>query len=300
MRYSLSLDHVAEGSGGGGIAKEILCQGITLPSLHIYAIENVRISAVKARFLIFVIFAAIAAAQTPVVVVELFTSEGCSSCPPADQVLSRLETPRYGNAGRSKDVVMIAPGVEVIALGEHVDYWDQLGWKDRFSSPLFSARQQDYGKAFHLESVYTPQIVVNGGKEVLGSDTRAVQDAIRTAAKDPHAEVAISMTSPEMVSFRVAKLPPGSHEADILLGVTESGLMTPVLGGENSGRQLRHAGVVRSLTSVGRLDPKKPGEYTATAQLNLRSDWNRSNLRLVLFVQDRTTRRILGAASVKP
>jgi len=255
---------------------------------------------VKARFLIFVIFAAIAAAQTPVVVVELFTSEGCSSCPPADQVLSRLETPRYGNAGRSKDVVMIAPGVEVIALGEHVDYWDQLGWKDRFSSPLFSARQQDYGKAFHLESVYTPQIVVNGGKEVLGSDTRAVQDAIRTAAKDPHAEVAISMTSPEMVSFRVAKLPPGSHEADILLGVTESGLMTPVLGGENSGRQLRHAGVVRSLTSVGRLDPKKPGEYTATAQLNLRADWNRSNLKLVLFVQDRTTRRILGAASVKP
>ena len=144
------------------------------------------------------------------------------------------------------------------------------------------------------------EIVVNGGKEVLGSDSRAVQEAIRTAAKEPHAEVAIAMTSPEMVSFRVAKLPPGSHEADILLGVTESGLMTPVLGGENSGHQLRHAGVVRSLTSVGRLDPKKPGEYTATAQLNLRADWNRSNLKLVLFVQDRNTRRILGAASVKP
>jgi len=269
-------------------------------ALHIRAAISVRISAVKARILIFTIFGAIAEAQTPAVVVELFTSEGCSSCPPADQVLSRLETPRYGNAGRSKDVVMIAPGVEVIALGEHVDYWDQLGWKDRFSSPLFSARQQDYGKAFRLESVYTPQIVVNGGKEVLGSDSRAVQEAIRAAAKEPHAEVAISMTSPQTVSFRVAKLPPGSHEADILLGVAESGLMTPVLGGENSGHQLRHAGVVRSLTSVGRLDPKRPGEYTATAQLNLRPDWNRSNLKLVLFVQDRTTRRILGAASVKP
>jgi len=250
--------------------------------------------------LIFAIFGAAAAAQTPVVVVELFTSEGCSSCPPADQVLARLETPRYGNAGRSKDVVTIAPGVEVIALGEHVDYWDQLGWKDRFSSPLFSARQQDYGKAFHLESVYTPQIVVNGAKEVLGSDSRAVQEAIRSAAKEPQAEVSISMTSPQTVSFRVAKLPPGSHDADILLGVAESGLVTPVLGGENSGHQLRHAGVVRSLTSVGRLDPKRPGEYTATAQLNLRADWNRSNLKLVLFVQDRTTRRILGAASVKP
>jgi hypothetical protein len=195
---------------------------------------------------------------------------------------------------------MVAPGVEVIALGEHVDYWDELGWKDRFSSPLFSARQQDYGKAFHLESVYTPQIVVNGQTEVLGSDSRAVQDAIGKAAREPRAQVAIAMTSAQTVSFSVSKLPPGSHEADILLGVTENGLVTPVYGGENSGRELRHAAVVRSLSSVGRLDPKRPGEYSAAAQLNLRPDWVRGNLRLVLFVQDRTTRRILGAASVKP
>ena len=97
------------------------------------------------RILIFALVAAAAPAQT--VVVELFTSEGCSSCPPADQVLSRLEFPRFGNAGRSKQVVMVDPGVEVIALGEHVDYWDQLGWKDKFSSPLFSARQQDLSRA---------------------------------------------------------------------------------------------------------------------------------------------------------
>jgi len=250
------------------------------------------------RILILVLMAAIAPAQT--VVVELFTSEGCSSCPPADQILSRLELPRYGNAGRFKQVVKVAPGVEVIALGEHVDYWDNLGWKDRFSSPLFSARQQDYGKAFHLESVYTPQMVVNGQKEVLGSDARAVQDAIGKAAKEPQAEVAISMTSAQTVSFRVAKLPPGSHDAEILLAVTESGLVTPVLGGENGGRELRHAAVVRSLSSLGRLDSKRPGEYSAVAQLNLRQDWVRSNLKLVLFIQDRTTRHILGAASVRP
>src|ERR1035438_10154503 len=98
-------------------------------------------------FGLFLLFAASVAAQprTPVVV-ELFTSEGCSSCPPADSLLARLE--QYQPYA----------GIEVIALGEHVDYWDQLGWRDRFSSPLFSARQQDYGRAFHLESVYTPEI----------------------------------------------------------------------------------------------------------------------------------------------
>jgi hypothetical protein len=254
------------------------------------------------RVLIFGLLGAAATRVMPAqtVVVELFTSEGCSSCPPADQVLSRLESPRYGNAGKSKQVVMVTPGVEVIALGEHVDYWDQLGWKDRFSSPLFSARQQDYGRAFHLESVYTPEMIVNGQKEVLGSDSRAVQEAINKAAKEPRAQVTIAMTSAQTVSFSVSKLPPGSHEAEVLLGVTESGLVTPVLGGENSGRQLRHAAVVRSLTSLGRLDPRSPGEYSGVAQLNLRQDWNRANVKLVLFVQDRVTQHILGAASVRP
>jgi len=98
----------------------------------------------------------------------------------------------------------------------------------------------------------------------------------------------------------VSKLPPGSHDADILLGVTEDGLVTSVFGGENNGRQLRHAAVVRTLSSLGRLDPQRPGEYSATAQLNLRPDWNRANLKLVLFVQDRVNRHILGAASVRP
>jgi len=195
---------------------------------------------------------------------------------------------------------MVAPGVEVIALGEHVDYWDELGWKDRFSSPLFSARQQDYGKAFHLENVYTPQMVVNGQKEVLGSDSRAVQDAISKAAREPLAQVSIAMTSAQTVSFSVSRLPAGSHEAELLLAVTEGGLATRVLNGENGGRELRHAAVVRSISSLGRLDPKRPGEYSAVAQINLRPDWNRGNLKLVLFVQDRVTRHILGAASVRP
>ena len=276
--------------------------------LHTCVLKSVKITTVTARILIFGLLGAavtpVAPAQT--VVVELFTSEGCSSCPPADQVLSRLDSssnvsPRNPAIIRGKQGPFSMPvGVEVIALGEHVDYWDQLGWKDRFSSPLFSARQQDYGRAFHLESVYTPEMVVNGQKEVLGSDSRAVQEAFNKAAREPRAQVAIAMTSPQTVSFSVSKLQPESHEAEILLGVTESGLVTPVFGGENSGRELRHAAVVRSLTSLGRLDPRRPGEYSGVARLNLRQDWNRANLKLVLFVQDRVTRRILGAASVRP
>ena len=119
-------------------------------------------------------------------------------------------------------------------------------------------------------------------------------------AREPRADVSISMTSPENIAFRVSKLPPGTHDADILLGVTEGGLVTPVRGGENNGHALRHTAVVRSLTRVGRVDARQPGEFSATAQLYLKDQWNRTNVKLVLIVQDRTTRRILGAASVKP
>ncbi len=242
--------------------------------------------------------AASAFAQTPVpVLVELFTSEGCSSCPPADDVLIRLDSPTAGRSGKQR--APLPPGVEVITLGEHVDYWDQLGWKDRFSSPLFSARQQDYGQAFRVADVYTPQVVVNGEIQVLGSDMRAVQDAIRKAAADARADVKIALASNQTVSIRVGKLPPGSHQAEILLAIAESGVDTGVTGGENTGRILHHASVVRTLTSLGRLDPKRPGEYTADARISLRAEWNQQNVKIVVFVQDRTTKRILGAASLK-
>ena len=136
-------------------------------------------------------------AQTTVVV-ELFTSEGCSSCPPADQVLSRLESPRNPAIVRGKQASISVPrGVEVIALGEHVDYWDQLGWKDKFSSPLFRHASRITERRFISKASTLPQIVVNGQKEVLGSDSRAVQDAIGKAAKEPQAQVTIAMTSPQ-------------------------------------------------------------------------------------------------------
>lgn len=110
-------------------------------------------------------------------IVELFTSEGCSSCPLADQLLSRLEKEQP------------AAGVEIIALGEHVDYWNRLGWEDPYSSPQFSRRQMQYAQAFRIEAAYTPQLVIDGRVELLGSDARRAPIAIIAAARTPKAGV---------------------------------------------------------------------------------------------------------------
>jgi hypothetical protein len=235
-----------------------------------------------------VVLAGVAAAQNRApVLVELFTSEACSSCPPADAVLARLE--------RDQPIT----GVEVIALGEHVDYWNQTGWRDRFSSPLFSTRQQDYGQALRLTNIYTPQIVVNGREEAVGSDENAVRRAIRSAAQGPAAVVGLRMSGWDTASFQVRGLPQGVRSAEILLAITESGIESWISSGENNGRRLRHSPVVRSLTSLGKLDSQKDGAYSAEARINLRSQWNRQNLKLVLFVQDRANRRILGSAAAR-
>ncbi|MGH9591846.1 MAG: DUF1223 domain-containing protein, partial [Bryobacteraceae bacterium] len=151
------------------------------------------------RIIFLFLIATAAFAQTLVpVVVELFTSEGCSSCPPADNLLARLDSPTAGRGGKQR--ASLPSGVEIIALGEHVDYWDQLGWKDRFPSPLFSARQQEYGQAFKIASIYTPQVVVNGEIQVLGSDMRAIQEAIRKASADVRADVKMALASAQTVS----------------------------------------------------------------------------------------------------
>src|SRR5260370_22709848 len=146
--------------------------------------EEVRMRSVA--LLVLLPAALFAQARIPVVV-ELFTSEGCSSCPPADSLLAQMEQRQP------------VAGVEIIPLSEHVDYWDSLGWKDRFSSPLLSARQEEYGRLFRVDSVYTPQVVVNGQAQALGSDGDAVQEAIRAVAQGPRANVEISYTNGDKV-----------------------------------------------------------------------------------------------------
>jgi hypothetical protein len=221
------------------------------------------------------------------VVVELFTSEGCSSCPPADELLSQL------------DRLQPIPGAEVIALGEHVDYWDQLGWKDRFSSPMYTSRQQEYGRRFGMASVYTPQMVVNGQAELVGSDGRRAQSEITRAAQGPKARVELAMSGGDVLNVKVENLPPGTRDADMLLAVTETGIESNPNRGENRGHRLQHTGVVRSMTNLGRLEIGKTGGYSAEALLNLKPEWRRENLKVVLFVQDRGNRKILGAAALK-
>ncbi|MBS1789861.1 MAG: DUF1223 domain-containing protein [Acidobacteria bacterium] len=223
------------------------------------------------------------------VIVELFTSEGCSSCPPADKVLAELESAQP------------VAGAEIIAMSEHVDYWNYIGWSDPFSSEAFSARQQAYAPVFRNDGVYTPQMVVDGQAEFVGSNTDKAKTAIARAAKLPKGLVSIQ---PERgaqtlkLKINVAKLPAvsGSDFADVLLAITETNLSSQVVRGENSGRRLVHTAVVREMRSLGRMDnPNGAFETTTTAML--KRDWKLSDVRVVVFVQEHTNKRILAAGS---
>jgi hypothetical protein len=182
------------------------------------------------------------------VIVELFTSEGCSSCPPADEVLARLE--------RTQPV----EGAEIIALGEHVDYWNYIGWSDPFSSPVFSQRQGAYAEAFGRDGNYTPQMVVDGRAEFVGSNWNKAVAAIANAARAPKADVQISparkASGAISLQVRASNLPAvtASDTVDLLLAITESDLSSNVTRGENTGRRLNHRTVVRYLRSRAKIN----------------------------------------------
>lgn len=231
-----------------------------------------------------VIIAAEGNGRTPVIV-ELFTSEGCSDCPPADTLLGRL--------AQSQPIA----GAQLIALEEHVDYWDRLGWKDPFSAAVFTARQEQYARVFNQDSSYTPEMVVNGQAGFVGSDASRAQREIVRAMQGPRASVSLTRRDPNTLSVRVTNLP--AHEtADVLAIIAEDNLTIDVRRGENSGRQLTHWSVVRSLVSLGRFEPKKADTFEAEAKLSLAPEWKRENLHVVVLVQGRNTLRILGAATL--
>ena len=207
------------------------------------------------------------------VLVELFTSEGCSSCPPADAVLARLH--------REQPV----PGVQLIVLSEHVDYWNSLGWKDPFSAALFSDRQGQYSG-----HIYTPQAVVDGRADVLGSDERAIVRAVAAAGREPHGTLRLTAT-PSGVRIAVTGLS-GHSDAEVMVAVVEDGLVSRVERGENAGRTLAHTAVVRALQRGGTI-PAAADRWTNEVPVSLNGSWRRP--RVVAFVQDARSRRILAA-----
>lgn len=227
-------------------------------------------------------------APTPVLV-ELFTSEGCSSCPPADRLLRAIEAQK-------------TPGAEIIVMSEHVDYWDYLGWRDPFSSAQFSKRQQDYGRVFARDGVYTPQMVVNGRAEFVGNDGKLAFREITKAVGRPAASVrigTIEISSTERtqpvatVQLIVEDLPQSTLKGDLelMVAVTETGLHSKPRTGENSGTALEHTGVVRTLIKAGRAM-----EPTMEVRIPLDPSWNRHALRIVAFVQAKKSRIVWGAA----
>ena len=217
------------------------------------------------------------------VVVELFTSEGCSSCPPADELLGHLRQD------------LSAKNIQIIPLGFHVDYWNSLGWKDRFSSASFSQRQEQYAKSLKVDGPYTPQMVVDGTAEFVGNSAAQAQRAISQAASQPElAAVEISAVNPDKLAIQV-KAAGSANAANVMLAITEDNLTTNVGSGENGGRTLHHAAVVRELRQLGQL---QNGSFQASVPLKIEKDWKREDLRAVVFVQEGSGGKIQGAASV--
>lgn len=217
-------------------------------------------------------------ARAPVVL-ELFSSEGCSSCPSADTVLAQLDT-----AGA-------VDGQPLVALELHVDYWDYLGWRDPFSSAEYTARQVRYTNWLGTRN-YTPQLVVDGQIDVLGSNRSGAASAVTMAAKRP-SQAAVQLKRQGdalMVQVSAPSKPPG---AGVLLAITESGLSTKVTRGENSGQTLHHAPVVRTMKVLGMV---RGDSYTAQVPLRLEAGWKPEALRAVVLVQSESDGRILGAA----
>jgi|HubBroStandDraft_1064217.scaffolds.fasta_scaffold14693_3 hypothetical protein len=229
------------------------------------------------------------------VVVELFTSEGCSSCPPADALLKKVETEQP------------IRDAEVIVLEEHVDYWNQDGWFDPYSSPEWTQRQQAYVSKLKGQGAYTPQMVVDGQREFVGNSIRDAGAAIHEAAQRAKAEITITPEASaqgdtEHFDVKVAKLgdTESKEDADVWLAITEDGLVGDVKAGENAGKSLQHAAILRSFHKIGGVaSGKESAPFEANPEVKFKSNWKKENLRVVVFVQGHKSLRILGAVSAR-
>jgi hypothetical protein len=231
-------------------------------------------------------------ADTHPVLVELFTSEGCSSCPPADALLQTM------------DASQPVPGAQLIVLSEHVDYWDHDGWKDPNSSPALTERQAAYVRALGLKTAYTPQIIVDGTSEMRANNPQQVNKVFQEATAAPKVPVRIGEVSVDAVNSGVLRTrieadgTSDKHNADVYVAVALDRVESQVLRGENGGRHLTHVAVVLELTKIGRLPKGK--SFGETVQLKLKPGTDPKNVRIVAFVQEAGPGRSLGAALRKP
>jgi hypothetical protein len=225
------------------------------------------------------------ATRTPVLV-ELFTSEGCSSCPPADRLLATLaQRQPVSNA-------------EIIAIEEHVDYWENIGWHDRFSSSIFTTRQNLYGPRLGFDSPYTPQMVVDGSYQFVGNDPSKALSAITKAIEITKIPLDISTPSIKghIVSSSVASTTKQLPHGDLYAALIEPAASTEVRSGENGGRHLDHVNVVRTFQRIGHLQDMNNGPVAFSIAAPPTVSSNR--MRLVVFAQLPGQGAIRGIASI--
>jgi len=218
-------------------------------------------------------------AETPQrqpVLVELFTSEGCSSCPPADALLEQMD--------HNQPIA----GAQLIVLSEHVDYWNHDGWVDPYSSKASTARQEAYAHRFNLNGPYTPEMIVDGVTEFVGSDARKAETAIRNAMHEPTVPIRIVPAEADQVTVEVDPFPAGqNHKANIYIAHAADSGDSDVLRGENQGRHLHHVAIVKEIQQIGKMGGH--GSFEKRVPVPAGS-------RLIVFAQDPSGGQVFGAA----
>jgi hypothetical protein len=213
-------------------------------------------------------------------VVELFTSEGCSSCPPADELVAKIL-----KEDRNKEVYILA---------YHVDYWNHLGWKDQFSSAQYSDRQRMYAKLLRLESVYTPQIVVNGRTEFVGSNEGNLRNAIQTGlTKASNDQLALSNVVIDAGALKVQYQTKGSNaNRELVIAFVQKAAQTNVKSGENGGHILSHVNIVRELNTI------ELKQQNGATSVKLPQGYNAQGWEVISFLQNTATGEILSAQKI--
>ncbi len=214
----------------------------------------------------------------PFAVLELFTSEGCSSCPPADEILRG-----------------VAIQDNVFALSFHVTYWNKLGWKDAFSQKMFDERQYAYGRLMQSNGVYTPQLVVNGSEEFVGSRKSQTEKSVEKAlSQKAEASIVLNKTLENNTLKAHYKLGGNFKNTVLNIALVERNIETKVLRGENGGRVLKHDNVVRDFQTL-----KVDAVVEGTVSLNIPSDFKQKDGVVIAYLQNKDTWKIVAANKLR-